>query len=78
MGPRGDVAQLVERGLCKPEVVGSIPIVSTDFARPMVVQGVGRRAASHGARRRERCPPGTLVLVDGVVGVWPRTAEPGP
>jgi hypothetical protein len=25
----GDVAQLVERGLCKPEVVGSIPIVST-------------------------------------------------
>ena len=27
--PRGDVAQLVERGLCKPEVVGSIPIVST-------------------------------------------------
>jgi hypothetical protein len=26
---RGDVAQLVERGLCKPEVVGSIPIVST-------------------------------------------------
>jgi hypothetical protein len=29
MVPRGDVAQLVERGLCKPEVVGSIPIVST-------------------------------------------------
>jgi hypothetical protein len=27
----GDVAQLVERGLCKPEVVGSIPIVSTNF-----------------------------------------------
>jgi hypothetical protein len=26
----GDVAQLVERGLCKPEVVGSIPIVSTE------------------------------------------------
>ena len=25
----GDVAQLVERGLCKPEVVGSNPIVST-------------------------------------------------
>ncbi len=25
----GDVAQLGERGLCKPEVVGSIPIVST-------------------------------------------------
>lgn len=26
---RGDVAQLGERGLCKPEVVGSNPIVST-------------------------------------------------
>lgn len=25
----GDVAQLGERGLCKPEVVGSNPIVST-------------------------------------------------
>jgi hypothetical protein len=25
----GDVAQLVERGLCKPEVEGSIPFVST-------------------------------------------------
>ena len=27
--PRGDVAQLGERRLCKAEVVGSIPIVST-------------------------------------------------
>ncbi len=27
--PYGDVAQLVERLLCKQEVVGSIPIVST-------------------------------------------------
>jgi hypothetical protein len=27
--PCGDVAQLVERLLCKQEVVGSIPIVST-------------------------------------------------
>ena len=25
----GDVAQLGERGLCKPEVAGSIPVVST-------------------------------------------------
>jgi hypothetical protein len=25
----GDIAQLGERGLCKPEVVGSNPIVST-------------------------------------------------
>ena len=29
---RGDVAQLGERRLCKAEVVGSIPIVSTNFA----------------------------------------------
>ncbi len=28
-GYTGDVAQLGERGLCKPEVVGSIPIIST-------------------------------------------------
>jgi hypothetical protein len=26
----GDVAQLGERGLCKPEVVGSNPIISTN------------------------------------------------
>jgi hypothetical protein len=34
--PCGDVAQLVERLLCKQEVVGSIPIVSTrcDNHRP--------------------------------------------
>ena len=33
IGPvlRGAVAQLGERGLCKPEVVGSIPISSTIF-----------------------------------------------
>ena len=28
---RGDVAQLGERGLCKPEVEGSNPFVSTNF-----------------------------------------------
>jgi hypothetical protein len=28
--PSGAVAQLGERGLCKPEVVGSIPISSTN------------------------------------------------
>ena len=33
----GDVAQLGERGLCKPEVVGSIPIIST-----MLADGVER------------------------------------
>ena len=30
-GLPGAVAQLGERGLCKPEVVGSIPISSTIF-----------------------------------------------
>ena len=32
--PCGDVAQLVERLLCKQEVVGSIPIVSTSIRGP--------------------------------------------
>lgn len=39
---QGDVAQLVERGLCKPEVVGSIPIVSTK-----VVADLFRRAGPY-------------------------------
>ena len=30
---RGDVAQLGERRLCKPEAVGSIPIISTTRRR---------------------------------------------
>ena len=30
----GDVAQLGERGLCKPEVEGSSPFVSTILAAP--------------------------------------------
>ena len=34
---QGDVAQLVERGLCKPEVVGSNPIVSTKCRRSHLV-----------------------------------------
>ena len=34
--PSVDVAQLGERGLCKPEVVGSIPIVSTSLFRRSV------------------------------------------
>ncbi len=29
----GDVAQLGERWLCKPEVAGSIPVISTRKAR---------------------------------------------
>ncbi len=36
---RGDVAQLGERRLCKAEVVGSIPIVSTRF-EPAVSMGL--------------------------------------
>ena len=31
---RGDVAQLGERGLCKPEVAGSTPVVSTNLIDP--------------------------------------------
>ncbi len=33
----GAVAQLGERGLCKPEVVGSIPISSTIFLEYLVL-----------------------------------------
>ena len=40
----GDVAQLVERGLCKPEVVGSIPIVSTSRRHGCRVLTVGTGA----------------------------------
>ena len=32
-GNDGDVAQLGERGLCKPEVDGSIPFISTNGDR---------------------------------------------
>ena len=41
----GAVAQLGERGLCKPEVVGSIPISST-------IVPCGRGTAASEARRR--------------------------
>ena len=45
----GAVAQLGERGLCKPEVVGSIPISSTTFLH----------AGTHGAAcRKSRAPRG--------------------
>ena len=41
-GTTGDVAQLGERGLCKPEVVGSTPIVST------IAQNKPKRAQAFG------------------------------
>jgi hypothetical protein len=41
----GDVAQLGERGLCKPEVVGSIPIISTSYAVEIADRN-GRNAAA--------------------------------
>ena len=44
---RGDVAQLGERGLCKPEAEGSSPFVST-------IETAGRRAFS-GARLPDSC-----------------------
>ncbi len=39
----GDVAQLGERRLCKPEVAGSIPVVSTDLR-----EGEGRAGETIG------------------------------
>ena len=49
--PRGDVAQLAERRLCKAEVVGSIPIVSTrEAAGQRPAGGSGGRPAPCGWR----------------------------
>ena len=45
---RGAVAQLGERGLCKPEVVGSIPIISTRVA-PRVPGRAGQVAPANAA-----------------------------
>ena len=42
----GDVAQLVERLLCKQEVVGSIPIVSTTSTNSTIVLASARRGES--------------------------------
>ena len=33
----GDVAQLGERWLCKPQVTGSIPVISTKIMKTFVV-----------------------------------------
>lgn len=41
----GDVAQLVERLLCKQDVAGSIPVVSTMFAGAATVIHFGKRIA---------------------------------
>ena len=48
-GRRGDVAQLVERLLCKQEVAGSSPVISTTSRAGSVVS-VGE-ASGHGAKR---------------------------
>ena len=53
MAGLGDVAQLGERWLCKPEVAGSIPVVSIRFAfgefnAPSKTQVIGSsRGANH-------------------------------
>ena len=46
MDQDGAVAQLGERGLCKPEVVGSIPISSTNPERVIGEQSSPARAAA--------------------------------
>ncbi len=45
-GPRGGVAQLGERLLCKQEVVGSIPITSTRLAAVMEFPGTPFQGAA--------------------------------
>ena len=47
---QGAVAQLGERGLCKPEVIGSIPFSSTSS-----------RSLEELAAARDRCPDGRLA-----------------
>ena len=39
----GGVAQLVERLLCKQDVIGSNPFASTKFSRSCVTQPIGAR-----------------------------------
>ena len=47
---KGDVAQLGERWLCKPEVAGSIPVVSTPRCETTCVRSAGRVGACKSGR----------------------------
>ncbi len=49
--PCGDVAQLGERGLCKPEVAGSIPVVSTKLPIDETPTGLPYSTLKHLASR---------------------------
>ena len=64
MEARGDVAQLEERLLCKQEVVGSSPIVSTERKHPR--GGWSRTPASPRGTRKQECGMNTAVIVDAV------------
>jgi hypothetical protein len=63
----GAVAQLGERGLCKPEVVGSIPISSTS---PRAVEGRG------GGRESGKWFPAAACCRDGFCKRPSRAAGP--
>jgi D-alanyl-D-alanine carboxypeptidase len=63
---RGDVAQLVERRLCKPEVAGSRPVVSTPFA--------AKRRVPHAGCVRRLVLAITAVLL--VIAAQPALAGP--
>jgi hypothetical protein len=60
---KGGVAQLVERLLCKQEVIGSIPFTSTRFSGPRsgIVQSSGRERSRPA---RIRSGSGLFDIVD--------------
>jgi hypothetical protein len=61
----GDVAQLGERGLCKPEVVGSIPIISTKTTRHGEDGAGTLNAHSFAAGTSSRCSRSLTVECEG-------------
>jgi hypothetical protein len=68
----GAIAQLVERVLCKHEVVGSIPSGSTILRSPPGFEGRARREADHSSidrnKRNNPFPAGPLHTGAGQVG----------
>ena len=71
---KGDVAQLGERGLCKPEVVGSIPIVSTKCSSRVSARLFSYLAACR--RSQDQRQVTTDVVTDGAGDEWREVLRP--